>query len=137
MLYAMSWFVVLGLLALWSLGAWAFHGVAVWAVSNVGTLSGAASGAQDLRLPEWLALWVPPEMAKALLAMFSGLAPLVESLLQAAPSLAGVLGVVTWAIWGLGSVLLVVLGAGLHLLIAVWRRRVAQADPHVRAPLAV
>jgi hypothetical protein len=26
-------------------------------------------------------------------------------------------------IWGIGSVLLVLLGAGLHLLIALWRRR--------------
>jgi len=31
--------------------------------------------------------------------------------------------VATWVIWGLGSVLLVLLGAGLHLLIAMWRRR--------------
>jgi hypothetical protein len=31
--------------------------------------------------------------------------------------------VATWVVWGIGSALLVLLGAGLHLLIALWRRR--------------
>ena len=44
------------------------------------------------------------------------------SLLQAAPALAGGLTVTTWVIWGVGSLLLVLLGAGLHLLIALLRR---------------
>jgi hypothetical protein len=131
MVYAISWSVVFGLLALWSLGAWAFHAVAVWAVSNAGTLAGAASGAasgtvlgtEGLRLPEWLAPWVPPEIVQAMTSVLSGLVPVVEGLLQAAPSLAGGLSVATWVIWGLGSVLLVLLGAGLHLLIALMRRR--------------
>ena len=123
MFYAISWFVVFGLLALWSLGAWAFHATAVWAVSNAGTLAGATSGVEGLRLPEGLAPWVPPEIVQAMTALLSGLAPAVEGLLQAAPSLAGGLSVATWVVWGLGSVLLVLLGAGLHLLIAMWRRR--------------
>lgn len=29
----------------------------------------------------------------------------------------------TWVVWGIGRVLLVALGAGAHLLIAVWHRR--------------
>jgi len=44
-------------------------------------------------------------------ALLSGLAPAVEGLLQAAPALAGGLTVATWVIWGLGSALLVLLGA--------------------------
>ena len=55
MLYALSWFVILSLLALWSLAAWAIHAVAVWTVANAGALAGAASGVEGLRLPEWLA----------------------------------------------------------------------------------
>ena len=140
MFYAFSWFVVFGLLALWSLGAWAFHGVAVWAVSNAGTLadaaSGAVSGVDGLRLPGWLAPWVPPEVVQAMTSLLSGLAPAVEGLLQAAPSLAGGLSVATWVIWGLGSVLLVLLGAGLHLLIAMWRRRDGGSGPQPRPPVA-
>jgi len=139
MFYAVSWFAVFSLLALWSLGAWAFHAVAVWAVSNAGTLTGAASGAvsgaEGLRLPEWLAPWVPPEIVQAMTALLSGLAPAVEGLLQAAPSLAGGLSVATWVIWGLGSVLLLLLGAGLHLLIAMWRRRDGGAGSQPRPPM--
>ena len=143
MFYALSWFVVFGLLALWSLGAWAFHAVAVWAVSNAGTLTGAASdavsgavsGTEGLRLPEWLAPWMPPEAVQAMTSLLSGLAPAVEGLLQAAPSLAGGLSAATWVIWGLGSALLVLLGAGLHLLIALLRRRDRGSDPKPRAPV--
>ena len=123
MYYALSWFVIFSLLALWSLATLALHAFAVWAVSNAGTLTGAASGVEGLRLPDWLALWVPPEIAQAMTSVLSGLAPVVESLLQAAPTLAGGLTMATWVIWGLGSTLLVLLGATLHLLVAIWRRR--------------
>ena len=126
MFYALSWVLIFSLLALWSLAAWAVHAVALWAVSNAGTLTGAASGAASgvdgLRLPEWLAPWVPPEIVQAMVSLLSGLAPVVESLLQAAPALAGGLIIATWVIWGLGSGLLVLLGVGLHVLIAMWRR---------------
>lgn len=123
MIYALSWFLVFGLLALWSLAAWALHAVAFWSVANAGALTGVASGVEGLRLPEWLAPWVPPEIARAMTSLLSGFAPVVESLLQTAPALTGGLTVVTWVVWGLGSVLLVLLGAGLHLLTAMWRRR--------------
>lgn len=133
MLYALNWFLVSGLLALWSLAAWAMHAAAVWAVSNAGLLTGAASGAasaaEGLLLPEWLAPWVAPEVAQALKSLLSGLAPVVESLLQATPALAGGLTIATWVIWCLGSALLVLLGAGLHLLIALWRGRGGGSGP--------
>ena len=48
MFYALSWFFVVALLALWSLAAWALHAVAVWTVSNAGVirrLPGAAARA--------------------------------------------------------------------------------------------
>lgn len=136
MFYALSWFVVFSLLALWSLVAWAVHAVAVWTLSNAGGLSDAASGVEGLRLPDWLAPLVPPEIVQAMSSLFSGLAPAVEGLLQAAPAMAGGLTVGTWVIWGLGSVLLVLLGAGLHLLIAMWRRRGGGFGPRARPQLA-
>jgi len=123
MFYALSWFVVVALLALWSLAAWALNAVAVWTVSNVGALSGAASGAGTIALPDWLAPWVPPEIAQSVSQMLAGLGPAVDSLLQAAPALAGGVTVATWVVWGIGSALLLMLGAGVHLLIALWRRR--------------
>ncbi len=129
MLYALSWLLVFGLLALWSLAAWALHVAVVWSVANAGALSGVASGVEGLRLPEWLAPWVPPEIAQALAALMSGFAPLVESLLQTAPALTSGLTMATWVIWGLGGALLLLLGAGLHLLIAMWRRRSSGSSP--------
>lgn len=122
MFYALSWLLVFSLVALWSLGVWAVHGIAVWTVSNAGTLAGAATGGDGLRLPQWLAAWVPPEIVQAMSSLLSGLAPAIESLLQTAPALAGGLSLAAWVVWGLGSVLLVLLGAGLHLLIAIARR---------------
>jgi hypothetical protein len=132
MLYALSWSVVFSLLALWSLAARAFHSITAWTVSNAGALTGAASGVEGFRLPVWLAPWVPPEIVQAMTSLLSGLAPAVESLIQAAPALAGGLTVATWLIWGLGSVLLVLVGAGMHLLIAMWRRRGGGPGPQPR-----
>ena len=123
MFYALSWFFVVALLAMWSLAAWTLHAVAVWTVSNAGALSGAASGASTMALPDCLAPWVPPEVAPWASQVMGGVAPFIDSLLQAAPALAGGATVATWVVWGIGSMLLVMLGAGLHLLIALWRRR--------------
>ena len=122
MIYALSWFVVASLLALWSLAAWALHGVAVWTVSNAGALSGAAAGTGAINLPDWLAPWVPPQVAQWASQTLAGLGPVIDSLLQSAPALAGGVTVGTWVLWGVGSMLLVLLGVGLHLLIALWRR---------------
>jgi hypothetical protein len=61
---------------------------------------------------------------------------MVDSLLQAAPALAGGLTVATWVVWGIGSVLLVLMGTGLHLLIALWRRRGGGNGPKAGSSLA-
>jgi len=136
MFYALSWFVIFSLFALWSLGAWAANAVAVWTISNAGALTGTASGVEGLRLPDWLAPWVPQEIVQVMTSVVSGLAPAVESLLQAAPALAGGLTIVTWVIWGLGTALLLLLGAGLHVGIAMWRRRAGGAGHAQSRPLA-
>ena len=136
MFYLLSWFLVFGLFALWSLTAWAVHAVAVWSVSNASALTGVASGGDGLRLPELLAPWVPPEIAQAMTSLLSGFAPVVESLLQTAPALAGGLTMATWVIWGLGSALLLLLGAGLHLLIAMWRRHGGGSGPQPPSQVA-
>ena len=136
MFYALSWFAVLAVLALWSLAAWALHAVAVWTVSNAGALSGAAAGVGTLAVPDWLAPWVPPELAQWASQAMGALAPFIDRLLQAAPALAGGLTVATWVVWALGSVLLVLLGAGLHLLIALLRRRGGGIGPNGGSPLA-
>lgn len=123
MWYAISWFVVAALLMLWSLFAWALHAAAVWAVSSAGALSGAASDAATMALPPWLAAWVPQEMLQWMSHWQTWLGPLLDAGVQFAPALAGGWTVLVWIVWGLGSLLLVLAGIGLHVGILLWRRR--------------
>lgn len=122
MSYALSWIIVAALVALWSLTAWALHAMAVWAVSNAGALPGVASGIDSIALPDWLAPWVPTELGSAITQLMVDLGPWVDSLLQALPALAGGLTVVAWMVWAIGSVLFLLMSAGLHLLITLWHR---------------
>lgn len=121
MFFALGWSVVLLLIALWSLAAWALHALAMWTVSNAGALSGAASGFGGFRLPEALVAWLPADAVQGLTLLLAGLGPMVDRLLQATPALAGGVTVASWVVWGLGSVVLLMLGAGLHGLVAMWR----------------
>lgn len=123
MIYVLSWFAIAFLLALWSLAAWAAHAVAHWSVSSAGALSGAGSSLDSFTLSTGLAPWLPTEMVQGLGQLMAGLGPTVDGLLQASPLLAGWLTVAAWSVWAVGGVLLLALGAALHLLIALWRRR--------------
>jgi hypothetical protein len=136
MFYAFSWFVVFGLLALWSLAAWAVHSITAWTISNAGALTGGAGATDGLRMPEWLAPWVPPEFALALNSMVSAIAPAIEAVLGWAPAMAGGLSVAVWVVWAIGSVLLVVLGFVATGLIAVLRRRASTLAATARGPAA-
>ena len=127
MFYALSWFAVLSLLAMWSLAAWAFHAIATWTAANAGALASGSGATEGLRLPDWLAPWVPPELAGALAAMVSALMPAIEAVLAWAPALAGALSVAVWVIWAIGSGLLILLGVVLSGLVAVLGRRAAVA----------
>lgn len=123
MFYALSWFVVFSLLALWSLTAWAFHAIGAWTVSSAGVLANDARALDGLRLPDWIAAWVPPEIGSALTSMLTALIPAVEFVLGLVPALGAGLSVAVWIVWGIGSVLLIVLGFVLTGLIAMLRRR--------------
>lgn len=136
MLYGFSWFVVFGLLALWSLAAWTLHAITAWTVSNAGVLAGGAGATEGLRMPDWLAPWVPPEFALALHSMVSAFTPAIEAVLGWAPALAGGLSVAVWVVWASGSVLLIVLGFVVTGLIAVLRRRASTLAAPARGPAA-
>lgn len=123
MLHALSWSVMLILLVLWSLAAWAFHLIAAWTISNAGVLAGGSGAIDGLRAPDWLAPWIPPELALAITSMLSALGPAIEAALNQVPALAGSLSVAIWAVWGVGSALIVILGLVCSRLITVLRRR--------------
>lgn len=123
MSYLLAWCFVWLLIGLWSLAAWGLHALALWTVSQADEVSVDAGAFGGLGLPEpWLA-WLPPQLLEAMNALLASLGPLVTGLLQAVPSLAGVLTLASWVVWGLGFTMLLLLGAGLHLVVALWRRR--------------
>ncbi|MCV2360313.1 hypothetical protein LNV08_15155 [Paucibacter sp. TC2R-5] len=122
MLYAISWFAVLSLIGLWSFAAWAFHALTQWGLSTSGDWSGATAP-EGFNLQEILGPWLPPDLAQALTALLASLKPLFESLLSFAPALGSGLSFLVWLVWGLGCFLLLIVGAALHAMIAVMRRR--------------
>ncbi len=135
MFYALNWFIVVSLLALWSFTAWGFHAIAAWTVSHAVGLKSESGEILSLHVPDWLAPWVPPELASALPALLSALTPAVEFLLGLAPGLAGVLSVAVWVVWAIGSALLIVLGIVVSAVIAVLqRRRSAKSGRHIPRP---
>ena len=123
MFYALSSFVVFSLLVLWSLATWAFHSLAVWTISNAGALAAGSGAIEALRVPAWLAPWVPGELTLALNSMIPALMTALEALLAWAPALAGGMTIAVWTVWGIGVVILIVLSFLVTGLIALLRRR--------------
>ena len=123
MFYALSFFVVFSLLVLWSLAAWVFHSLAVWTVSNAGALAAGSGAIEALSVPAWLAPWVPGELTVALNAMIPALMPTLEGLLAWIPALSGGITIAVWTVWGIGVVILIVLGILVAGLISLLRRR--------------
>ena len=137
MLYALSWSVTFILLALWSLAAWAFHSIAAWSVSNAGVLAEGSGAIESLRVPDWLAPWIPPELALAVTSMPSAISPAFEAALNQAPALAGGLSVAVWTVWGVGSALIIILGLVCSRLITALRGRASVfAAPSMRPAAA-
>jgi len=123
MFYALNWFVVVSLLILWSLAAWAFHAIAAWMVANAGAMAGGAGSIEALQVPVRLAPWVPPELAVTLNSMIASLAPAMQTVLEWAPAIAGGLSIAVWTVWAIGAVALIGLGFLVTGLIAVLSRR--------------
>jgi hypothetical protein len=119
---ALNWAVAALLLALWSLAAWAFHAAATWAVSSTGALTGTPTAMADgWGVPDWLAVWLSPELTQMVTSLQSSLVPLIEAVLQQMPSLAGGLSTLVWVAWAVGAVLIVLLGLAASAVIVLLR----------------
>lgn len=127
MLHALTWFGIVGLLAMWSLAMWGMHSLVAWGLTNAGVLAGASGAIDAVRLPPWLAPWIPPPLADAFESIVAALAPALKALIDGAPSLTGGVTTTAWVVWGVGSALLVGLGLLLSGLIAVWQRRASES----------
>lgn len=142
MLHALTWFVVVSLIALWSLLAWAFHASAQWAAGQAGDLAGGASLPQALGLPPALEPWIPAEWLAPLQSLLATLGPSLDTLNSWLPSLASGLStgltVAVGLVWVLGLLCLLLLGAALSGGVALLkgsragaaRRRMQPALPH-------
>jgi len=106
------WVVVLTGVTLWSLVGWGLYRVLTTEHVWLGDLGAVIQG---MPLGDWLETWVP------------GWRPLVELAVDALQGLLSMLGtaapVLVWALWGTGTMLMVVAGAGLSVLIARWQDR--------------
>jgi len=123
MFYALSWFLSFALLALWSLTCWGLYAVTVWAMAGAGALAGGSAAIGSALWPEWVNVWIPPQLAGDLQAMIASIGPMVQAGLETVPFLSGAVAVLAWAIWGLGALTLLALAVGAHVLIAVLKRR--------------
>lgn len=122
MLFYISWFSVLALLAFWSLSVWGTHALVAWSMSGVGALAGQPRSVEGLVMPEIVALWVPADVIVAIKSAATMAAPFVETALAALPSIAGWLSPLAWGVWGLGALALLVIGAVLHAIIFATRK---------------
>lgn len=125
MFYIVNWTLVAFLLSLWSLAAWAFHGLVVWAVTKAPSLTGPAADLSSVPVPAWLMQFLPVEAIQGLIVALTETWTLLAGFLQAAPSVATGVSVVTWTVWGLGSAVLLAVGVGIHICVSLWGRRSA------------
>ena len=124
MLPAITWFLVLGLAVAWSISAWVLHALVVWSMSSVCALAGQASTIEGVTLPTSVALWIPPELLAVSKTAAAIAWPYVETGLSMLPSLAGWLTPLAWAVWGMGFLTLLAIGALLHAVIFATQKAV-------------
>ena len=117
MFYALSWFLIATILAIWSIGVWMTHSLLVWSIGGIGMIAGQPRQPQVLELPEVVALWVPAELLEVVKLAASSAVPFVESALSFLPSIAGWLSPISWGVWGIGTLSLLAIGAVLHAVI--------------------
>lgn len=116
MVHLIIWSVVLTLLALWTLCAWLAHSLLGWS-------GWEAAAGQDINLL-WasvvgqlgaLAPWIAGEWLAPTQNLLLSIGTWVQPWLSQVPGLLQWLVPVVWIVWGLGTVLLVVLGAAASL----------------------
>lgn len=136
MFHVLIWGLVAGLLALWSLAAWALHATLQWAMAQAGSLDVAVSLPQVLSLPPALSVWIPADSWAAAQAWLAAGVQGLEALATWLPSVSGGLGtgltVLVIGAWALGVAALLLLGGVGSGLVAWLARRSAQAGAMAR-----
>ena len=123
MLLALVWFMVLALLAAWSMCIWLLHSIMVWSTTGAGSLVAQSKQIDGLALPNWVSVWIPPDLMLALKSSVSTVLPFVESAVGALPTATAWLSPLAWIAWGFGTLLLMGVGALVHVAVIMIRKR--------------
>ena len=118
MLYLVNWLVVALLIGLWSTLMWLATAILQWTLGGAGALK-----AEGVVVPQALRDWLPAELLEPLRAAAGWLLGLLDALSGAIPALAQGLSVLSWTVWGAGTVLLLLLGAVTHAGLWFWRSK--------------
>jgi len=117
MVFLVGWVLVLLLLALWSGLVWSGTALLAALLSQAGAL-----GAGDWSLPPVLSDTLPRWAAEWLAATMENFTPQLQWLAGALPGLAGWVNALGWLVWGVGALLLLVLGVAIHVAVALVRK---------------
>jgi hypothetical protein len=123
MLIALVWFVVLAALAAWSMCVWLLHSIALWSATGAGSLVARSKQIDGLALPNWVSVWVPPDLMLALKSTVSTVLPFAESAIGTLPAVAAWLSPLAWIVWGFGALLLMAIGALVHVAVNMMKKR--------------
>lgn len=111
---SLVWIVAVVLGLMWTVFAAVLASLAGWLGANAGDMAGWTGQIAQWPAPEWLALWVGPELlawirsaATSLIGWGSAALPALGSLLQWVAPL-------VWVVWALGIVCLLALAGGAH-----------------------
>lgn len=125
-LHAISWFLALALLLIWTACVWVLHSLAVWSLTGVGAMVGQSQQIDRLTVPGWIDVWIPSDLILTFKTTAANVLPWIESALSVLPSVGAWLSPLAWIVWGVGLVILMVGSAALHALISVTRRAAVQ-----------
>jgi hypothetical protein len=122
MWHVVVWALVALVAAPWTLVCMGLH----WLLSgpdwSVGDTDTWLRWLEQWQIPVWLADWLPMASVTALKAWLTALGPWVESLLAQAPALLTWLVPLLWIAWGLGLLVLVMLGVAGSVLVVALRQ---------------
>jgi hypothetical protein len=114
---SLVWIVTVVLALIWTVSAAVLASLAGWLAANAGDMASWTGQIAQWPAPEWLAMWVGPELlawlrsaATSLIGWGSAALPTLGSLLQW-------LAPLVWVIWALGIVCLLALAGGVHYAI--------------------
>ncbi len=124
------WFVGIFILALWSATVWLGH--AATALLLTLPWDQALASLRQIEMPTLLRPFLEPFLGGAWQAWVEALAPLLQwtgTLVQGSSAwLVSALPVLAWLIWGLGSLVLLALVAGVSVALWFARRKTASAS---------